>query len=266
MYRSTNLIKTLFNQGFVFIILFISLPSIVQGQGQDTIITPTIRQELWPEIDAYYRLNDKFRLFGYYSATKLKTSSYTDGGLSINLDYFALPVWRNSKPRADSTRGSLLWFRAGFAYSRSPNGVENPFKDYTIVTEGSARFYLPWDMLLTQRNRFEWRWRNGVFQSRYRPKLTVERGFETDFLTFTVYTYGEYFVNMNTENPDVFRLALGWEVKASKHLSFETYYVHQFDNGKNVKALDAMGLALKIYLKHKEMKKMFSKKTKEEPK
>jgi hypothetical protein len=46
------------------------------------------------------------------------------------------------------------------------------------------------------------------------------------------------------------------------YIEFETYYVHQFDNGKNVNALDAMGLSLKFYLKHKEVKKKFSKKDK----
>ncbi|HEY6502735.1 MAG TPA: DUF2490 domain-containing protein [Chitinophagaceae bacterium] len=248
MYQSANGIKTFFNPALaLMIIFFISLPSTVQSQGQDSVITPTIRQELWPEIDAYYRFNDKFRLFGSYSATKLKTSSYTDGGLSINLDYFALPVWRKSKPRADSTRGSLLWLRGGFAYSHSPKDVENTFTDYTIVTEVSARFYLPWEILLTQRNRFDWRWRNGDFKPRYRAKLNVEKAFKTDYLHFTVYTYGEFFVNINSENPDIFRWALGWEVRASKHLSFETYFVHQFEGSFNSLSVNAVGLAAKIY-------------------
>jgi hypothetical protein len=43
-------------------------------------------------------------------------------------------------------------------------------------------------------------------------------------------------------------------------MEFETYFVHQFDNGENVNSLDAMGLALKFYFKHKEIKRKFSKK------
>jgi len=54
-------------------------------------------------------------------------------------------------------------------------------------------------------------------------------------------------VNMNSKNPDIFRWALGWEVKASKHLSFETYYVHQFEGSFNSLSVNAVGLALKVY-------------------
>jgi hypothetical protein len=47
------------------------------------------------------------------------------------------------------------------------------------------------------------------------------------------------------------------------HMEFDTYFVHQFDNGKNVNSLDAMGLVLKFYFKHKEIKKKSSKKDEE---
>src|SRR5688572_180048 len=160
----------------VVTIFFIMCSLTVPCNGQDSLAAPSTRQEAWPEIDVYYRINEKFRLFGSVSGTRLRTSSYTDGGLSVNLDYFALPVWRGKEARADSTRGHLLWFRGGFAYSTTPGDAENSFHDYTLVSEASARFYLPWQLLLTQKNRVDWRWRNEDFLPRYRPKLTLERG------------------------------------------------------------------------------------------
>ena len=52
------------------------------------------KQEVWPEVNLFYKLNNKFRLYGQYSATKLKNSSYTDGGWAAYLDYFGLPIVR----------------------------------------------------------------------------------------------------------------------------------------------------------------------------
>ena len=122
----------------------------------------------------------------------------------------------------------------------------------------SIRFYLPWQLLLTQKNRFDWRWRSDDFQPRYRPKLTLERGFKTDFLTFSIYTYGEYFLNFDSDANNRLRLALGWEVKASKHLNLETYFVHQFEGDVDILSVNAIGIAIKLFF-HKG-DRLFSKK------
>jgi hypothetical protein len=216
-------------------------------QAQDTAVAQATRQEVWPEIDAFYRFNDKFRLFAFVSGTQLKSSSYTDGGLAVNLDYFALPIWRKARTYADSARGNLLWLRGGFFYSSSPKNTTDGFKEYTIVTEANTRFFLPLELLLTNKNRIDWRFLNGDFQPRYRPRITVERDLKTDFLTFNAYFYAEYFLNFKNNGSNRLRLALGTELRVAKHINFEVYFVHQFDNGLDIVTVNAVGLALKIY-------------------
>ena len=56
-----------------------------------------------------------------------------------------------------------------------------------------------------------------------------------------------------------FEISADIQTKVTAHLEFETYYVHQFANGKNVKALDAMGFTLKFYFKYKEAKRNLQK-------
>lgn len=46
-------------------------------------------QEVWPSVDAYYRLNRKWRLYGTIGGTKLNESSYADGAVGVFVDYFA---------------------------------------------------------------------------------------------------------------------------------------------------------------------------------
>ena len=220
------------------------------------------KQEVWPEVNVFYKINHKVRLYGLYSATKLKNSSYTDGGIGIYVDYFAFPVVRRKiDPNLrDSTRGYYLWVRAGYLYSTTPPESEDPFKENTIVTEYNARFHLPYHILLTSKNRFDWRIINGSFEPRYRPRIVFEKDMRTEYLYFTPSIYGEYYIYFNGGGLNRFRLSASIQTKVTTHLEFETYYLHQFDNGKNANALDAMGLVLKFYFERKEKARTSSKK------
>jgi len=79
------MIKPALKKNILCIILITSSFSLV---AQDTTGT---KQEVWPEVNVFYKINNKLRLFALYSATKLRNSSYTDGGYGIYADYFAFP-------------------------------------------------------------------------------------------------------------------------------------------------------------------------------
>ena len=141
-------------------------------------------------------------------------------------------------------------------YSTTPPESKDPFQLYTFVTEANVRFYLPYDILLTNKNRFDWRIKDGHFEPRYRPRLTFEKEFRTRYMYLTPDIYGEYYVYFNGEKLNRFRLSAGIQTKVTSHIDFKTYYVHQFGNG-DVSSLDALGLEVKFYLNHKEIKKNF---------
>ena len=244
---------------FIFLSVFILCSR--QMLAQDSNAT---KQEVWPEVNLFYKLNNKFRLFGQYSATKLKNSSYTDGGWAGYLDYFGLPIVRKklSKEVRDSTNRYYIWLRVGYMYSTTPPNAEDPFKLHTIVTEANFRFYLPYEILLSNKNRFDWRLKDGDFEPRFRPRLTFEKDLRTAYLYFTPNIYGEYYYYFGAKGFNRFRISAGIQTKMTKHIEFETYYVHEFDNGERVNALNALGLRLKFYFKHKEVRERFSKKKK----
>ena len=148
-------------------------------------------QEVWPAIDAYYKINPKFRIYATAGGTKLETSNYADGAIGVFVDYFTFPFTKIFRPdHADSLPGKFLWLRGGYQYSATPPSAEDPFKESTVVTEANARYYLPFQMLLTWKNRFDWRFKNGDFNARYRPKIMVEKDLRTAYLFFTVTGFG----------------------------------------------------------------------------
>ncbi len=217
--------------------------------AQDSSSVP---KQIWPELEAYYRINQKFRLYSLISGTK-SNSSYTDGTAGLYIDYFALP-WlrkgRNDTELSDTARGYFVWFRMGYSYSTPP--ADDKKKTINIYeTEMDNNFHLPADFVLITRNRIDWRWVNGDYQPIYRPRLKFVRNLKTDYLTFDAYAWSEYFYYWNDNTQSRLRIAIGAEVKVLKWMDFETYYMHQFQNKQYVQPLNAIGIQLDFYFKSK---------------
>jgi len=197
-----------------------------------------------------------------YSITRLRTSEYTDGAVGLYVDYFANSSLRKKfiPQLKDSTKGYYLWIRAGLYYSSTPPGSSNPLQEYTIATEPNSRFHLPWNILLTNKNRFDWRFVNKDFKVRYRPRLTFEKEMQTQYIYLTPYVYGEYFVNFDESSSNRFRLCFGFEIKVALYINFESYFLYQFRNDDTVDAVNAVGIALKFYLDKSVYRHLFPKK------
>ncbi|ULQ54125.1 DUF2490 domain-containing protein [Flavihumibacter fluvii] len=243
------------NQKFFIRICLVLLGA---GLAQDAMAQLSQKaQEVWPATDAYYSINPKFRLYGTISGTKREESSYSDGAIGLFVDYFTFPVVKKIHPsyaHADSLPGRFMYLRAGYQYSATPESSEDPFKESMIVTEANARFYLPWTMLLTWKNRFDWRISNGEFNSRYRPRLNVEKDLQTEYLTFTAYGFVEYFANVGNSAVNRFKTQLGVELKVLKHVNYEVFWNHQFEHQPEIQSVDAFGMTLKIYMARKAKK------------
>jgi hypothetical protein len=217
--------------------------------AQDTSTQP---RQVWPEVDIYYKMNDKFRLYSKFTSTRLNNAN-TDGSIGAYLDYFALP-WIRRKDIVhlnDTLRGRYLWFRTGYSYSQSPPGAAKVVDQSIIETTVNGLFYLPADILLTATGRIDWLFQNSTNDARFRPRLKFERNFRTDFLYFNFYFYGEYYFYFNEIRDNRFRFEVGYEVKVLKTLSLQTYYLHQFGNGEAVSSIDAFGLQANFYFKKK---------------
>ena len=217
-------------------------------------------EEFWPEVNVHYKLNEKFRLYGLVSGTKQQTS-YSEGAVGLFVDYFTFPFVKFLRPHHNENLPKrYLWLRAGYQYARSPPEAENPFTEHTLVTEANGRFDLGWEILMTVKNRFDWRFKSDGFFVRYRPRMQFERDFHTEYLFFTSYLWGEYFANFGNSSINKFRTQLGVEVKVTRRLTYETYWNHQFDNSPDVTHVDAYGMVLKFYFARKTDKKEEEKK------
>jgi hypothetical protein len=229
------------------VFLFVSLLGTKMLSAQDSS-TPA---QIWPEVEAYYRVSEKIRFYGMISGTR-SNSAYTDGTAGIYIDYFAIP-WLRGKKYAelhDTTMGYYWWFRTGYSYSNSPPGDKKKVVNI-FETETNNNFHLPEDIVLQTRNRLDWRWVNGDFQPIYRPRVKFVRNFKTAYLTFNAYIWSEYFFYLNDNSDDRLRLTIGSQIKVTKNLDLEIYYLYQFANQPGVQSLHAIGIQIDLYFKSK---------------
>ncbi|PZX51922.1 hypothetical protein [Algoriphagus chordae] len=215
------------------------------GQNDSTNLEP--QQEVWPELNLYYQINDNFRLYSIVSGTKVDQSSYSEGAFSIFVDYFGLkaPISKlNFVGREERFRFRL---RVGYLYSTTPPTDDDKIRSSTFRIQTANTFSITPKFRLYYKGKLDMVIADHEFNARYVPRLIVERDFRTEYLTFSAYTYVERYLDFQGRGLNRTRLAAGANLRVSRSIDFETYFLHQFGNGDNVPTVKAIGSRLKIY-------------------
>lgn len=226
------------------------LVALAPAKAQDSL---RAKQELWPELDVYYKFNNQLRLNLQLAATRGRDFNYTDGSASIYGDYYLHSSFSKNQAGPDSTADYYLWLRAGYIFDASVANTKDQNKENIILTEANNRIHLPWQIMGEVQNRVDWRIGNNKLVVRYRPMLKVGRDFKTEYLTFNGYIYSEYFCNLGNSSTNRLRLCVGAEIKITRIFSFEVYWLQQFSHQPAVDEVSAAGISVKAYLKSRKV-------------
>jgi hypothetical protein len=226
--------------------LFFLLASAAVAEGQE----PDSTSQFWPEVDLYINLNDKSRLFFVYSGTKQEDlGTYADGQTGVYFDFWALPALRkNLSRRPDASLSKLLLLRAGYLISR-PKNDSGAATEQMLTCEATGRAPLPASLLLSDRNRFDFRWVNGDYTWRYRNRLKLERTFSAGRYQLTPYAHAEVFYSGEEGDFTRLRYAAGMEWTITRHIVLEGYYLRQNDWRSVPQFVNATGLAVQFYFR-----------------
>ena len=203
-----------------------------------------VSTQFFPEIDTYVKLNDHMRLFVPIADTKTGDhDSAQNGTTGVYFDYYTAPVVF-AKSGGDQSRSRLLLLRVGYAYS-APGSGESATN--TIVAEATGRLFLPWELLLSARNRVDLNFSGSEFDPVYRARARFEREVPIDKIFLTPYAYGEFFYSFNDRNWNRVRVAGGVEVHVWERFVPEVYFQRDYNSGSA--DVNGFGLVLSIYLR-----------------
>jgi Protein of unknown function (DUF2490) len=214
-------------------------------------------QQFWPELEVYVNLNEDSRFVLEYSATREHDlGSYENGLAGIYYDYYALPILRRElREMPDAARDKYLVFRIGYNYSQAPS-YDKPNTQNILVLEVDPRAPLPWSVLLTDRNRLEFRTVNSNYEPRYRNRLRLERTFKVARFGLTPYADAEVFLQSkyqpNERAFDERRYTAGMEWTIIRSLVLQGYYTRQRQTQPTIQYVNAVGATLQIHLRHQQ--------------
>jgi uncharacterized protein DUF2490 len=220
------------------VLLGVAVNARAQQQQSDT------RKEVWPEVDVYVPLDEKVRLFFLFTISKAEeTKSNLEGQFGAHVDY---------------TVNKRLVLRAGYRYGFSLT-EDDPFTEHRPITEQTFRQPLPLKILLSDRNREDFRFVNGDFSFRYRNRVMLEREFQLPRRSITPYGSAEVYHDSRFRVWNRNRLTAGVQIQLKralpllsrviprKQIILDVYYTKQNDSRSQPHHIHALGTALAIH-------------------
>jgi len=232
------------------IIISVFLVLVLTGTQAANAQESTTRKEFWPEIDVYITVKPKVRLYLTGTVSKsvedgeLRNAQGYEGQIGVHVDYIP---------------NKHVILRTGYRYGTSVGSNSEPFKEHRFLTEQTLRKLLPRDLLLSDRNREDFRFVNGDFSFRYRNRVTLEREFHLfKGRTITPYVSGEIFYDTryNTWNRNRFAVGVQQSLRRGplqkmllpkRQVILDLYFMRQNDSRSDIRHVNAIGAALAFY-------------------
>jgi Protein of unknown function (DUF2490) len=214
----------------VFLVCFACLPV----RAQDT--------QFIPEVDAYLKLNSVVRTY-FQAKDDREGGDSTQLAIGPSVEFYLKPLLKLKHVTIfdlDDSKSRALVVEVGYRYIDEPNApLEN-----RMVLAVTSHFPLKADFLITDRNRADLDWKNGVFNYRYRNRLTLERTFAIHSYHLIPYVSAELFYESQYGKISTTSIYAGSLFPVGKHVEFNPYYEHDNDTNKHPnKQVNSVGLA-----------------------
>jgi len=221
---------------FAWVLILCLTPASFAQQSSET------QHQIWPELDLYFPLKEKFRLFAEISEQSSNESgSSSHGQVGIHLDYFWKKRWT---------------LRAGYRYGFGIGSTDS-FKEHRFLLEETYSKSIPRHFVVHARNRQEFRDVNDDFSMRFRTRLMLERDFAFGKRSLVPYVNGEVFYDTRFDALNRYRLTAGVQLffkkrtsdllKLRKQKTVDVYYLWQHDSRAQPEFIQALGVKFAIH-------------------
>jgi hypothetical protein len=206
-------------------------------------------RQFWPELGTYIKVNDRMRFY-FLATTVRENSATTEGEYGPNFDFYLKPIRKKQKRwgvfQLDESKNRFLMVRVGYHYIHPYTaGGSN---EQRIILEATPRYPLLKEVLISDRNRMDYRFIGGKYSWRYRNRLTVEREYSIGRFKITPYARVEVYFDSRFMKWSRTALDAGSTIRITKHLELEGYFEHQNDTGSSPnRQVNAVGAVTSLY-------------------
>jgi hypothetical protein len=222
--------------------------AVLAGVAPDTP-AQEVTGEVWPEIDAYVRLSLGARLF--FQAQPVMTAddrSLSERQLGGHLEAGFMPMARKHLQSSyDADRLRYLRARVGFRRVSSYGTDGTMQREHRLVADFTPRAFLPFNVLLAQRNQLDARWIEGDYSWRFRPRVWLERETRIGAVTTVPYWSVEFFYDARFDAWSRTLYQTGIVIPVTPRIAPEIYYARQIDRQPALKTVNALGTMATLY-------------------
>jgi hypothetical protein len=193
------------------------------------------RDEFWPELDLWFKLNDSFRLLLIASGTRDRdTGDRTNGEGEIFLDYKIDPH---------------VSLRAGFDYARTiaQSPGESDSVEHRYIFDFNYSWYFGEATQLTDRTRTDLRNSEGSSSYRIRNRLKLEHEVKFSRGGTTPYVNVEAYYDSRYDTVSRIRWEAGTTTPLGKRMVIDLYLGRQHDPHPSIQDVNGLGLTLNGY-------------------
>jgi hypothetical protein len=206
------------------------LVAVGQARGQESPFFGSAKGfEIQPEIDVFYHVAPGVRLLLQAQDTAIPSENNNTLAVGGFVDWFVAPVLRDLvSPDKSLTHAFNL--RLGVRYKGTlEEGTVGPAQSVAIRLEVTPRFFLPWSILLSNRNRLQVNWNLGGNDSAtyiYRGRLQAQREFDVGGVGLTPFVNVEFVWQSPPTMWDQFRMEAGLQTSVNWFGRGQTFEVN----------------------------------------
>jgi hypothetical protein len=214
-----------------------SLPA--SGQSETT-------GEFWPAVDAHIQLPDHWRALVFAGLKKGEEFPYQQLNAGVGLGYQLKKISKPHPEEVNPDKEHYFLFGGGYERLQTFQSGKTSYEN-RLALQGTASFRPASRILLSDRNRVEFRWVNGTYSTRYRNQLYGEYDITIHKFRFNPYASAEVFYNgaVGSWNEEQYTAGIEWLCK--HFLSIQTYYLRQNCTTCNPEHLNVGGLTLNLF-------------------
>jgi len=206
-------------------------------------------KDIWPTLSTSIELSPRFRLQGTVENHSGLDGPFEQWELGAILNYQKLR--RILRPRSDSDEENRHYVTVGAGYEFvQSNESGTTQREHRIVVQSTPKHSIGLGLLLQDRNRIEFRWKEGKYNFRYRNKLIIDHSVEINGFEFTPYSAGELFWDRNSHTWNENRYAFGARLPFGSRFMLDTFFLHRNCSGCGRPHTNVFGLTLNIYIRH----------------
>ncbi len=224
----------------VCISLILAIPTPVVAQTQTT-------SEFWPTLNAKFRLHDKWRALAFAGLKKGEENEYQQLNAGFGVGRQLKLIRKPHPENADTDKEHT--FVLGGGYERLQTFQSGTMSNENRMALQATSGFRPLSrLLLSDRNRIEFRWTDSGYSTRYRNNMQALYDVIIHEFHFSPYGSAEFFYDGAKGEWSREQYTAGIEWPIGHKMTLQTYYLRQ-NNVSNPEHLNVGGLTLNLNFK-----------------